>query len=46
MTWGGVLQASIGDDLWWGGEATRDALGCGGGPPPPGLLERDIICDN
>ena len=31
-----------GDDLGWGGEATRDAQGCGGGPPPLGLLERDI----
>ena len=33
----------LGDDLGWGGEATRDAQGCGGGPPPLGLLERDII---
>ena len=28
-----------GDDLGWGGEATRDAQGCGGGPSPLGLLE-------
>ena len=35
----------LGDDLGWGGEATRDAQGCGGGPPPLGLLERDINKD-
>ena len=33
----------LGDDLGWGDEATRDAQGCGGGPPPLGLLERDIM---
>ena len=31
-------------DLGCGGEATRDAQGCGGGPSPLGLLERDIMC--
>ena len=40
MGWG---APGLGDDLGWGGEATRDAQGCGGGPPPLGLLERDII---
>ena len=30
------------DYLGWGGEVTRDAQGCGGRPPPLGLLERDI----
>ena len=38
MGWG---APGLGDDLGWGGEATRDAQGCGGGPPPVGLLERD-----
>ena len=33
----------LGDDLGSGGEVTRDAQGCGGGYPPLGLLERDII---
>ena len=44
MTWGGVLLGApgLGDDLGWGGEATRDAQGCEGGPSPLGLLERDI----
>ena len=40
LGWG---APGLGDDLGWGGEATRDAQGCGGGPPPLGLLERDII---
>ena len=40
MAWGGVLQASM---TTWGGVATRDAQGCGGGPLHLGLLERDII---
>ena len=37
-----MLQASV---MIWGGVAkppVRDAQGCGGGPPPLGLLERDI----
>ena len=34
------------DDLGWGGEATRDAQWCGGGPAPLGLLERDITVDS
>ena len=42
MTWGGLLQPSVIDDLGWGGEATRGAQGCGGGYPPLGLLERDV----
>ena len=41
MGWGAL---ALGDDLGWGGEASRDAQGCGGGYPPLhlGLLERDI----
>ena len=39
LGWG---APGLGDDLRWGGEATRDAQGCGGGSPPLGLLERDI----
>ena len=39
LGWG---APGLGDDLGWGGEATRDAQGRGGGPPPLGLLERDI----
>ena len=39
LGWG---APGLGDDLGWAGEATRDAQGCGGGPPPLGLLERDI----
>ena len=39
LGWG---TPGLGDDLGWGGEVTRDAQGCGGGPPPLGLLERDI----
>ena len=39
LGWG---APGLGDDLGWGGEVTRDAQGCGGGPPPLGLLERDI----
>ena len=39
MGWG---APGLGDDLGWGGEATRDAQECGGGPTPLGLLERDI----
>ena len=31
-----------GDDLGWGAPGLGDDLGCGGGPPPLGLLERDI----
>ena len=38
LGWG---APGLGGDLGWGGEATRDAQGCGGGPPPLGLLERD-----
>jgi hypothetical protein len=37
-----VLYGIFGDDLGCGGEATRDAQVCGGGPPLLGLLERDI----
>ena len=41
LGWG---APGLGDDLESGGEATRDAQGCGGGPHPGlGLLERDII---
>ena len=40
LGWG---APGLGGDLGWGGEATRDAQECGGGPPPLGLLERDII---
>ena len=32
----------LGDDLGWGGEATRGAQGCGSGSPPLGLLERGV----
>ena len=39
LGWG---APGLGDDLGRGGEATCDAQGCGGGPPPLGLLERDI----
>ena len=39
LGWG---APGLGDDLGWDGEATRDAQGCGDGPPPLGLLERDI----
>ena len=39
LGWG---APGLGDDFGWGGEVTRDAQGCGGGPPPLGLLERDI----
>ena len=42
LGWG---APGLGDDLGWGGEVTRDAQGCRGGPPPLGLLERDITCD-
>ena len=45
MGWG---APGLSDDLGrWGGEfeaaRARDAQMCGGGPPPLGLLERDII---
>ena len=39
MGWG---APGLVDYLGWGGEVTRDAQGCGGRPPPLGLLERDI----
>ena len=39
LGWG---APGLGDDLRWVGEATHDAQGCGGGPSPLGLLERDI----
>ena len=39
LGWG---APGLGGDLGWVGEATRDAQVCGGGPPPLGLLERDI----
>ena len=43
MGWG---APGLGDDLGWGGEATRDAQVCGGGPTPLGLLERDVRCED
>ena len=39
MGWG---APGVGDDLGWGGEATRGVQGCGGGPPSLGLPGRDI----
>ena len=39
LGWG---APGLDDDLGWGDEATRGAQGCGGAPPPLGLLERDI----
>ena len=39
LGWG---APGLGDDLEWGGEATRGAQGCGGGPPPLGLFGGDI----
>ena len=44
LGWWGVFTGApgLGDDLGWGGEATRGAQVCGGAPPPLGLLERYI----
>ena len=39
LGWG---APGLGDDSGLGGEATRDAQECGGGPSPLGLFERDI----
>ena len=39
LGWG---APGLGDDLGCGGEATRDAQVCGGGPLPLGLLEGGI----